>query len=368
MAKTRVERDLPAGWKQAYFLSKPVSTQRDWHKIRLLGRKHLSSQALLKLEWIIFYQTLGKKNTTSTAKHFGITRKTLHKWLARFKKQDVFGLEELSKRPRKTRTRAISLLQRIRIKKLRTKYPLYGKMKLVGIYRNDYGETLSSWKIQKCIEEDNLYFHLPDILKKRKRRRKSIKRQKITALVKQHKAHFLWHVDTVVLTLAGGGYRYLLTAIDDVAKMAYARLYVTHTSRGAKDFLERLLYVTDNKIQNMHHDNGSEFLKEFQQACDTLHIPQWYSRPHTPKDNAVLERFNRTIQEEFIAVTDTDPLFLEDFNNKLTDWLIEYNFHRPHQALAYQTPLQYLDMYYQEKVSPIYSSRTSILQIIRSQL
>ena len=40
--------------------------------------------------------------------------------------------------------------------------------------------------------------------------------------------------------------------------------------------------------------------KDFKKACTELSLPQWYSRPRTPKDNPVLERFNRTIQEEFV--------------------------------------------------------------------
>jgi transposase InsO family protein len=341
-----------------YFKAKQIQTSRDWNKARLLGQESLSSAALLKLEWIIFYYSLGGRDATSTAKQFGITRQTFHKWLKRFKEQDLKGLEEESRAPEKTRKRDISLLQRIRIKSLRTKYPRYGKMKLVSIYKQDYLEIISSWKIQKIIEEDQLYFDRVTIQKKYKRRLRSIKRQKITKLIKEKKVNFLWHVDTVILTLSDGGYRYLITAIDEVSKLAYARLYSTHTSRNARDFLERLVYVTDQKIINLHTDNGSEFQKEFEEACQQLAIPQWYSRPHTPKDNAVLERFNRTIQEEFVTMTEQDPLFIPEFNNALTEWLIEYNYHRPHQALDYKSPLVYLDNYYGTSVSTMYSSQT----------
>lgn len=270
-------------------------------------------------------------------------------------------MEELSTAPNKTRKRDISLIQRIRIKQLRTKYPKYGKMKLVPLYKNRYQEQISSWKIQKVIEENNLY---PDQIKAAKRRKRQGNRRgqikrRITKLIHENKVNFLWHVDTVVLTLSEGGYRYLLTAIDEVSKMSYARLYSTHSSRQAKDFLERLVYLTDNKVINIHHDNGSEFKKEFEEACRALNIPQWYSRPHTPKDNAVLERFNRTIQEEFIEMTDIDPMDIGDFNQKLLDWLIKYNSVRPHQTLDYKSPLEYLDIYYNSEVSPRYSSLTS---------
>ena len=121
-------------------------------------------------------------------------------------------------------------------------------------------------------------------------------------------------MDTVILTLSGGGYRYLLTAIDDVSKIAFSRLYTTHSSRNARDFLERLVYLTDHQLDNIHHDNGSEFKKEFEDACRALAIAQWYSRLRTPKDNAVLERFNRTIQEEFVDMSEADPFFVDEFN------------------------------------------------------
>jgi len=55
---------------------------------------------------------------------------------------------------------------------------------------------------------------------------------------------------------------------------------------------------------NLHHDNGSEFEKDFKKACLELSLPQWYSRVRTPTDNPVLERFNRTIQEEFVEMID----------------------------------------------------------------
>jgi hypothetical protein len=34
----------------------------------------------LRVEWMVFYYTAGKENASLTAKHFGISRKTFHKW------------------------------------------------------------------------------------------------------------------------------------------------------------------------------------------------------------------------------------------------------------------------------------------------
>jgi len=47
-------------------------------------------------------------------------------------------------------------------------------------------------------------------------------------------------------------------------------------------------------------DNGSEFKKHFDEKLHKLHIIYYYTHPKTPNMNAHLERFNRTIQEDFI--------------------------------------------------------------------
>lgn len=349
--------------KTRYFIKPkdPVIPDK-WNLFRRLAKKNLSPEAQLKLEWIIFYHTQASRSTKATSTHFDITRKTLHKWLKRFDERNLNSLEEQSRAPIHVRSRQIDITDRVRVINLRKKHLKWGKMKLKRRYLKEYGEVISSWKIQKVIEEENLY---PDkaIAKKQREKRNRLRGQKkrrITEFQKKQITNYLWHVDTVLLTMASGGYRYLLTAIDEVSKLAYARLYTTHSSKQAADFLQRLNYLTHNRIINLHHDNGSEFKKDFEKACVLLNLPQWYSRVHTPKDNPVLERFNRTIQDEFVDFVDVDPFEVADFNQKLLDWLIEYNSIRPHETLDYLTPLEYIDTHSLEKVSPMYSSRTFI--------
>lgn len=335
---------------------KPISDK--WTLLRNLGRDILSAQAQLKLEWIIYYYTKGDQNAKLTACTFGISRKTFHKWLKRFDETNLRTLEEHSKAPLNVRQRDISPWEESRIIKLRRAHIRWGKMKLQRLYIRQYDEYISSWKIQKVIEGKNLYYDRQKVDKHRQKRLKGQPKNRITTLPISSDINYLWHVDTVILTMSGGGYRFLLTAIDQVSKLAYARLYKTHHSKYARDFLLRLEYLTDKSIANIHHDNGSEFAKDFRQACQQLNLPQWYSRVRTPKDNAVLERFNRTIQEDFVNNWDVDPVNLDDFNKQLTDWLIEYNDIRPHETLAQLTPIEYIDSHPVTKVLPMSPSYT----------
>jgi transposase InsO family protein len=106
------------------------------------------------------------------------------------------------------------------------------------------------------------------------------------------------------------------------------------------DFLRRLTVLLDGKILNVGHDNGSEFQKYFSKACAELGYAQYFSRPKTPQDNAVCERFNQTLKHEFLQMGNFTPE-PERFNRNLTEWVIEYNFRRPHQTLGYIPPINF---------------------------
>lgn len=67
--------------------------------------------------------------------------------------------------------------------------------------------------------------------------------------------------------------------------------------------MARLIYLSDGDIKIIHSDNGSEFAGEFEKACFELGIQQIYSRVKIPKDNPALERFNWTVQDEWMALS-----------------------------------------------------------------
>lgn len=314
---------------------------------------NLTKEAKSRLKWMDYYHN-HNQNASLTSRHFDISRKTFYKWLKRYNRFNLTTLESKDRTPKKKRQREITQEEELRIVQLRKQYIRYGKEKLSRIYQTTFNETISSWKIQKVIEKHKLYYHPKTTAKIRRKRQRSSQKKRITELKQKRISGFLLQIDTVVIYW-NNLKRYILTAIDKYSKIAFARVYTTHSSYNARDFLLRLNYLLDGKIENIQTDNGSEFLKYFDKTCKELNINHYFSRNHTPKDNATLERFNRTLKEEFL-LEGNFTLDLQQFNHNLTEWLVEYNFRRPHQSLGYIPPINFQAKYL--KVLPMYPSNT----------
>ena len=339
-----------------FFKRKPVARKDRYELWR--GAAELSgfnAQERLRVEWMVFYYTAAGENATLTAQHFGISRKTFHKWLKRFKdsKYNVHSLANRSRAPHRKRRWEVSLIQEERIRHLRERYPYYGKKKLKVLYEREYSEEISTWKIERVVRRYKLY---PDQNKAEKTARKRARARKhpkkrITQLVKEGRPYFLFQLDTIVIYW-NNLKRYILTAVDHASKLGYARMYKNKSSRSAADFLYRLRYLVNQPIENLQTDNGSEFALEFERASAELGIQRYFSRVRTPKDNSEVERFNETLEYEWLYNFNLslDP---QELNPQLTEWLIEYNFNRPHQSLGYLTPIEYI-----EKVLPMWSAST----------
>jgi transposase InsO family protein len=345
--------------QMAYFPTKDPPLRERWVRVRRVAELvGLSSKAKEKLEWIIFYHTFGKENAKSTSSYFGISRKTFHKWLKRFDEGNLRSLEEESKAPVRRRTWEVTYKEEERVVSLRKAHIKWGKKKIKRIYFDSYQESISTWKIERVIRKWNLF---PDREKHRKYLRIKAKRKEkllIKDFVRQDSFGFLWHIDAIIIWWYGAR-RVIFTAIEDTTKIAFARVYKTNSSNFSKDFLLRLMYLADSKVNYIHSDNGSEFEGSFSEACDDLRVTQIYSRPHTPKDNPSLERFNWTVQDEWLSLSETGLDNIDDANKDLTNWLIEYNNVRPHETLDYQTPLSYAYQKFPE-VLPMTPASTSV--------
>jgi len=82
----------------------------------------------------------------------------------------------------------------------------------------------------------------------------------------------------------------------------------------------------------------------FEEYCQEQSIPHLFTYPRSPKINGVVERFNRTIQEEFIERSDSLYMGRQSITTHLQKYLNWYNQTRPHQSLGYKSPSQYIQL------------------------
>ena len=93
-------------------------------------------------------------------------------------------------------------------------------------------------------------------------------------------------------------------------------------------------------IRHVLTDNGSKFQGRFAETLARRGIVHWHTYPNCPKMNAHVERFNRTLQEDFVE-GDEDLLWTDRprFNRRLRQYLGWYNRERPHHSLGLRTPV-----------------------------
>jgi transposase InsO family protein len=116
------------------------------------------------------------------------------------------------------------------------------------------------------------------------------------------------------------------------------------TSTTAEAFLEALTARMPFAVKAIQVDGGSEYAGGFEAACQRRGIQLFTLPPRSPKLNGHVERAHRTHREEFYEVTDV-VWTVAELNRALRTWETIYNTVRPHQALGYLTPQQFLEQW-----------------------
>lgn len=285
----------------------------------------------------------------ATRAAFAVSRSTLYLWQQNLNKAQgkLTALDPKSTAPKKRRSRDIPHELIAAIKAYRIKRPRIGQKKLTPLLKKQGFDVRQAY-IGRCIADLKKRGLLEDPvpLSFYARSGKHHIRKKTKAKKKRRKQKRGFEIDTVVRHVDGKK-RYIITAIDTQRKIAYAYTYATHSSASARDFLKRLLRNIPFEITEIQTDNGSEFAGYFQEACKTLGITHYHTYPRSPKMNAFIERFNRTLSEEYViyhrALMRDD---VEGFNEELSQWLRWYNHERPHESLGLLSPYEYYEVNY----------------------
>lgn len=306
--------------------------------------RHMRKQAEVerRVKILGFWEIHGEEATKDA---FGVSRRTLYRWQATLEKThgQIQALDPKSTAPKTRRYRKYAEGFLDRLIALRTQHPHIGKKKLGVLLQKEgfrvsasyCGRVLGELKKKGLIpthKKQSYYAKSGRFIEKTYTQRKKIRRQVKRGM----------EIDTVV-RFVDGMKRYIVTAVDVQKKFAFAAAYTSHSSAAATDFLHKLRMVCPYPVEEIQSDNGSEFALLFREACEKLGITHYHTYPRSPKMNACVERFNRTIWEDFIMWN--RALLRDDvgaFNELLVDWLLWYNLERPHESLGMLSPLQYI--------------------------
>lgn len=300
-----------------------------------------------------FYRESG--NVALTCRRFGISRQTFYRWYRRYDRLDLTSLEQRSHCPRKRRQPTWSFLLEEKVLQLRLQFPRWGKDKLVHLLGERHpsvstsmvGRILAHLKRSGRLIEP-LRPKLPGSRRALRPRPYAVRKPKQYAVSRPGD---LVEVDTLDVRPLPGVIFKQFTARDVISRWDVIQAHQRATARSAAEFLETLQHRMPFPIRAVQVDGGSEFAAEFEQACQQKGLLLFVLPPRSPKLNGAVERANRTHTEEFYQVTPYS-LEIKKLNRELRQWEKTYNTVRPHQALGYLTPLQFLNQLPLPKPNP----------------
>ena len=306
-----------------------------------------SKAANLRLEVLKFFDQFGLKATISA---FKVSKATIYRWRKKYfdDQKRLTSLIPQSTKPKRVRRRLVDPKIISFIKELRMNYGRLGKDKLkplVDEYCTKQGiTTVSASTLGRVISDNHCFYqktgrmyHNPNHGWAKQRKRVKRLRQRYAPKPKS-----FGHMEMDTLVKFVDGMRvYLITAIDVRLKFSFAQAYTSLNSRNALDCFRKLQLVYPFTINTVQTDNGLEFLGEFDQYLKVKKIKHLFIYPRCPRINGVVERFNRTLREDFL---NSNLHLLPNpklFHRKLMDYLLFFNTRRPHQSLGQKSPLGY---------------------------
>jgi transposase InsO family protein len=269
------------------------------------------------------------------AGRWGVSRQSVHAWLARYEAGGLEGLADRSHRPASCPHQMDPVIE-ARVLELRRVHRSWGARRI----RFELGKL----GMAPVPSESGIYRALvrAGLIEPGGRRR----RKEQWRRWERGSANELWQMDMVGgFLLADGSHAKALTGIDDHSRFCVsAKLMARERTRPVCDALAAALRGW-GVPQQILTDNGKVFTGRFahppvevlfDKICRENGIDHLLTAPRSPTTTGKIERFHRTLRAEF----DTRQVFssLTTAQQALDEWVGYYNTARPHQSLAMATP------------------------------
>ena len=273
------------------------------------------------------------------AKAQGVSPRTAYKWLRRYHEEGEAGLFDRSSRPRRSprqtpegvRTQVIELRQR--------RWPYHAIANKLGVSRSTVARILKAAGLH---------------------RRSLLEPKPPPRRYETEAPGVLLHLDTKKLarferpghrvtgdrrrSSPGAGYEAVYAAVDGHSRLAYVEVKGDERKESAVSFLLSALRHYRRlgvRIRAIMTDNAPMFRsRKFRRLLQRLGIRHRWTPPYTPRVNGKVERFIRTLLNEW-AYAHAYPSS-DERAAYLPEWLHYYNWHRPHSSLGNQAPISRL--------------------------
>jgi transposase InsO family protein len=149
----------------------------------------------------------------------------------------------------------------------------------------------------------------------------------------------LVQIDTIHLMVDEKKRIYIFVLIDVYSRWAYAKCYQRMSGKISLNFVREAQSHASFQFKMLQSDHGPEFGDWFVEQVKKNHR---YTRIGKPNDNAHIERFNRTLQEECVDRLTRKPRVI---NCALKKYLRYYNYERLHTGINFLTPMQVVPRY-----------------------
>jgi transposase InsO family protein len=271
------------------------------------------------------------------ARRLGVSRQSVHTWIARYERGGLASLADRSHRPSSC-PHQISAEIEARICELRRQHPGWGPRRIeYQLAKTGLDPVPSRSSIYRCLHRHGLIE-----LRRRRKRREEFRRRE------RERPMQLWQMDVMGgVMLADGTELKVLTGIDDHSRFCVAAGLVTRaTSKAICEVFAGSLrrYGIPDEVLT---DNGKCFTARFgpyptevlfDRICRENGIARRHTGVRSPTTTGKIERFHQSLRKEFLA--DRTFSSLQDAQAALDAWVRAYNTERPHQALEMATPAE----------------------------
>jgi transposase InsO family protein len=272
----------------------------------------------------------------SSAMGFGLPRRTVAKWVRRFRAEGAKGLTDRSSAPKRMPRRTSSALEQ-RVLALR-------RQRLVGLAiarqlqlpRSTVGAILRRHGLQRL----KLLDPPAETVRYEREHPGEIVHLDTKKLARIVKVGHRIHGDRRRMR-RGVGWEYAHIAIDDHSRLSYVEVLPDEKACTTVGFVSRALAFYERHgvdVQRLLTDNGSPYIsRDFAELCEDEGLRHLRTQPYRPQTNGKAERMVQTLLREWAYVRAYHHS--RQRTAALRSWLRHYNHRRPHGGIGYQAPI-----------------------------